>query len=152
MRGRDFMQETPFTTRSLECFMPSDHPLRPMREIWNTALKGIDPLFEAMYAESGRDSIAPENLLRALMLQVLYGVRSERLLVEQHGYSLLCRWFMGLSMHDDPWDHSTCSKNRDRLIAHDACGALFEKLPEQARSRKVLSAEHFSADGTLVRA
>jgi transposase len=152
MRGRDFMQDTLFTTRSLESFVPAEHPLRPIREILNTALKGMDPLFKTMYAEDGRDSIAPEKLLRALMLQVLYGVRSERMLVEQLGYNLLYRWFVGVSMHDDPWDHSTFSKNRDRLIAHDACGALFEGVLEQARSKKLLSAEHFSVDGTLIRA
>ena len=152
MRGRDFMQDTLFTTRSLESFVPAEHPLRPIREMLNTALKGMDPLFEAMYAESGRDSIAPEKLLRALMLQVLYGIRSERMLVEQLGYNLLFRWFVGVSMHDDPWDHSTFSKNRDRLIAHDVCGALFEGVLAQARSKRLLSAEHFSVDGTLIRA
>jgi transposase len=152
MRGADFMQDTLFSTRSLESFVPGDHPLRPIREILNTALKGMDRLFEAMYAEGGRDSIAPEKLLRALMLQVLYGLRSERLLVEQLGYNLLFRWFVGVSMHEDPWDHSTFSKNRDRLIEHDACGALFEGVLAQARSKQLLSAEHFSVDGTLIRA
>ena len=152
MRGADSMQDTLFTTRSLESFVPGDHPLRPVREILNTALKGMDRRFEAMYADSGRDSIAPEKLLRALMLQVLYGVRSERMLVEQLGYNLLFRWFVGISMHDDPWDHSTFSKNRDRLIEQDVCGALFEGVLAQARSKGLLSAEHFSVDGTLIRA
>ena len=100
MRGRDFMQDTLFTTRSLESFVPANHPLRPIREILNTALKRMDSLFEVMYAEAGRDSIAPEKLLRALMLQVLYGMRSERMLVEQLGYNLLFRWFVGLATHD----------------------------------------------------
>lgn len=152
MRGADSMQDTLFTTRSLESFVPGDHPLRPVREILNTALKGMDRRFEAMYAECGRDSIAPEKLLRALMLQVLYGVRSERMIVEQLGYNLLFRWFVGISMHDDPWDHSTFSKNRDRLIEQDVCGALFEGVLAQARAKGLLSAEHFSVDGTLIRA
>jgi len=152
MRGADFMQDTLFTMRSLESFVPAEHPLRPVREILNTALKRMDVLFDSMYAANGRDSIAPEKLLRALMLQILYGVRSERMLIEQLGYNLLFRWFVGVSIHDDPWDHSTFSKNRDRLIEHDACGALFEEVLAQARSQGLLSAEHFSVDGTLIRA
>ena len=152
MRGVDFMQDTLFTMRSLNSFVPEDHPLRPVREILDRALKNMNPLFEAMYARSGRDSIAPEKLLRALMLQVLYGVRSERMLVEQLGYNLLFRWFVGVSIDENPWDHSTFSKNRDRLIDADACGVLFEQVLDQARGKGLLSAEHFSVDGTLIRA
>ena len=152
MRGADFMQDTLFSTRSLESFVPSDHPLRPIRELLNTALVRMDRVFDAMYAKSGRDSIAPEKLLRALTLQVLYGIRSERLLVEQLGYNLLFRWFVGVSIQDDPWDHSTFSKNRDRLIEHDACRSLFEEVLDQARARGLLSSEHFSVDGTLIEA
>jgi transposase len=152
MRGPDFMQDTLFSVRSLESYVPADHPLRPVRDILNVALKRMDPLFAAMYAAGGRDSIAPEKLLRALLLQVLYGVRSERMVIEQLGYNLLFRWFVGLSMQDDPWDHSSFSKNRDRLIAHDACAVLFDEVLAQARAQGLLSAEHFSVDGTLVRA
>lgn len=152
MRGPDVMQDTLFAVRSLESYVPPDHPLRPVRDILNEALKRMDPLFAAMYAPAGRDSIAPEKLLRGLMLQVLYGVRSERMLIEQLGYNLLFRWFVGVSMQDDPWDHSTFSKNRDRLIKHDACAVLFEEVLAQARAKGLLSAEHFSVDGTLVRA
>jgi len=152
MRGPDVMQDTLFSVRSLESYVPPDHPLRPVRDILNEALKRMDPLFAAMYAPAGRDSVAPEKLLRALMLQVLYGVRSERMLIEQLGYNLLFRWFVGLAMQDDPWDHSTFSKNRDRLIAHDACAVLFDQVLAQARAKGLLSAEHFSVDGTLVRA
>jgi transposase len=152
MRGPDVMQDTLFAVRSLESYVPTDHPLRPVRDILNEALERMDPLFAAMYAPAGRDSIAPEKLLRGLMLQVLYGVRSERMLVEQLGYNLLFRWFVGVSMQDDPWDHSTFSKNRDRLIKHDACAVLFEEVLAQARAKGLLSAEHFSVDGTLVRA
>lgn len=152
MRGADCMQDTLFATRSLESFVPAEHPLRPVREILNIALKDMDGVFEAMYAKSGRDSIAPEKLLRALTLQVLYGVRSERMIIEQLGYNLLFRWFVGVSIQDDAWDHSTFSKNRDRLIEHDASRARFERVLAQARGKGLLSSEHFSVDGTLVRA
>jgi len=152
MRGQDIMQDTLFTVRNLDSFVPENHPLRPIREILNQALKGMDAAFKAMYAESGRDSIAPEKLLRALMLQLLYAIRSERLVVEQLGYNLLFRWFVGVSMDDDPWDHSTFSKNRERLIEHDAAGLLFDGVVAQARAQGLLSSEHFSVDGTLVRA
>jgi transposase len=146
------MQDTLFTVRNLDSFVPENHPLRPIREILNQALKGMDAALNAMYAESGRESIAPEKLLRALMLQLLYAIRSERLLVEQLGYNLLFRWFVGVSMDDDPWDHSTFSKNRERLIEHDAAGLLFDGVVAQARAQGLLSSEHFSVDGTLVRA
>lgn len=152
MRGQDIMQDTLFTVRSLDSFVPENHPLRPIREILNQALKDMDAAFKAMYAESGRESIAPEKLLRALMLQLLYAIRSERLVVEQLGYNLLFRWFVGVSMDDDPWDHSTFSKNRERLIEHDAAGLLFDAVVAQARAQGLLSSEHFSVDGTLVRA
>ena len=152
MRGPDVMQDALFTVRSLDSFVPVDHPLRPIREILNVALKDMDASFEAMYAEGGRDSIAPEKLLRALMLQLLYGIRSERLVAEQLGYNLLFRWFVGVSMDDAPWDHSTFSKNRERLIEHDAAGLLFDGVVAQARAQGLLSSEHFSVDGTLVRA
>ena len=143
MRGPDVMQDTLFAVRSLESYVPAAHPLRPVRDILNEALRRMDRLFATMYAPAGRDSIAPEKLLRALMLQVLYGVRSERMLIEQLGYNLLFRWFVGVSMQDDPWDHSTFSKNRDRLIAHDTCAVLFEEVLAQARAKGLLSAEHF---------
>jgi len=152
MRGPDIMQDTLFTVRSLDSFVPENHPLRPIREILNRALKDMDAAFEAMYADSGRDSIPPEKLLRALMLQLLYSIRSERLVVEQLSYNLLFRWFVGVSMDDAPWDHSTFSKNRERLIEHDAAGLLFDGVVAQARAQGLLSSEHFSVDGTLVRA
>lgn len=100
MRGADVMQESLFTTVQLESFVPADHPIRPLRELFNTALQRISYLFDAAYAEGGRESIAPERLLRALLLQVLYGIRSERQLVEQLHYDLLFRWLVGLSIDD----------------------------------------------------
>jgi transposase len=145
-------QDGLFTYTTLEAMVPPTHPLRPIREILNTALREMDRTFAAMYGHSGRDSIAPEQLLRGLVLQALYGVRSERLLCEQLGYNMLFRWFVGLSMERAPWDHSTYSKNRDRLIEHEVVRELFERVLDQAREKHLLSSEHFSVDGTLIRA
>ena len=119
MRGMDEMQEPLFTTVKLEDFVPADHPLRPVRLLVNEALKRLNGLFNVIYADSGRASIAPEKLLRALLLQVFYSVRSERMLMEQISYNMLFRWFVGLAMDDAVWDHSTFSKNRDRLLVND---------------------------------
>ena len=117
MRGADTMQERLFTMARLEDFVPADHPLRPIQGMVNEALKRLSGLFNEMYADHGRASIAPEKLIRALLLQVLYSVRSERLLVEQLHYNLLFRWFVGLGIDDPVWNHSTFSKNRERLLS-----------------------------------
>jgi transposase len=152
MRGADVMQDGLFCYTTLDDMVPAQHPLRAIREILNTALREMDRTFAAMYADSGRDSIPPEQLLRGLILQALYGIRSERLLCEQLGYNMLFRWFVGLSMERQPWDHSTYSKNRDRLIEHEVVRELFERVLEQAHEQHLLSSEHFSVDGTLIRA
>ena len=152
MRGADSMQESLFIVKTLNDFVPAAHPLRAIREILNMALDRMDQQFAAMYSAFGRESIAPEKLMRALVLQVLYGLRSERLLVEQLGYNLLYRWFVGLAIEDPVWDHSTFSKNRDRLIEQDAAKALFAEVLAQAKARGLLSDEHFSVDGTLIKA
>jgi transposase len=152
MRGADVTQENMFTYVTLGDLVPAEHPLRPIREILNTALREMDELFAKMYSEFGRESIAPEQLLRGLILQSLYGLRSERLLCEQLGYNMLFRWFVGLSLDKGPWEHSTYTKNRDRLIAHDVMRDLFSRVIEQAREKGLLSSEHFSVDGTLIRA
>jgi transposase len=152
MRGADVMQESMFTYKTLGNFVPAEHPLRPIREIVNAALTNMDEIFARMYAASGRDSIPPEQLLRGLILQSLYGLRSERLLCEQLGYNMLFRWFVGLSLDKGPWDHSTYTKNRDRLIEHEVVRELFEQVLDQARAQGLLSSEHFSVDGTLIRA
>jgi transposase len=152
MRGADVMQESLFVMKTLNDFVPTDHPLRAIREILNVALDRMDEHFAAMYSAFGRESIAPEKLMRALVLQVLYGLRSERLLVEQLGYNLLYRWFVGLAIDDPVWDHSTFSKNRDRLIEQDVAKALFTEVLSQAKAKGLLSEEHFSVDGTLIRA
>jgi transposase len=152
MRGADVTQEGLFVTRQTADYVPAEHPLRPIRDIVNRALRDMDMLFESIYQERGRYSVPPEWLLRGLVLQALYGIRSERLLCEQLGYNLLYRWFVGLSMDDAAWDHSTYTKNRDRLIEHEVVRALFGQVMQQAKAADLLSDEHFSVDGTLIRA
>jgi len=152
MRGADVTQEDLFVTRKTADYVPADHPLVAIREILNRALRDMDLLFESIYDERGRYSVPPEWLLRGLVLQALYGIRSERLLCEQLGYNMLYRWFVGLSMEDPAWDHSTYTKNRDRLIEHEVVRALFERVMQQAKAAQLLSDEHFSVDGTLIRA
>ncbi len=152
MRGADVTQESLFTFKQLNDFVPADHPLRPIREMLNTALKSMDGTFAQMYAHNGRESIPPERLLRALTLQVLYSIRSERQLCEQLQYNLLFRWFVGLTLEDSAWDHSSFTKNRDRLIDFEVMRELFGRVLDQARAERLLSKEHFSVDGTLIRA
>lgn len=152
MRGADVTQEGLFVTRQTADYVPAEHPLRPIRDIINRALRDLDLLFESIYEDWGRPSVPPERLLRGLVLQALYGIRSERLLCEQLGYNLLYRWFVGLSMDEAAWDHSTYTKNRDRLIEHDVIRTLFGQVMEQAKAAGLLSDEHFSVDGTLIRA
>ncbi len=152
MRGADVTQEGLFIVKTTADYVPAEHPLRPIREILNVALRDMDVLFESMYGERGRYSVPPEWLLRGLVLQALYGIRSERLLCEQLGYNLLFRWFVGLGMEDAAWDHSTYTQNRDRLIEHDTVKGLFGRVMQQAKDAELLSSEHFSVDGTLIRA
>ena len=152
MRGIDFTQEHLFSTVHLESFVPKNHPIRPIRNLFNEAMKRISGLIDCAYSEYGRESIPPERLLRAQLLQVLYSIRSERQLVEQVNYNLLFRWFVGLSIDDPVWNHSTFSKNRDRLLEHDIIPALFDEVVALARKRDLLSEEHFSVDGTLIQA
>ncbi|CAJ7187569.1 transposase IS4 family protein [Burkholderia pseudomallei] len=155
MRGADGYTEAMFTMTKLDDFVPASHPLRPIRVWLNDALKRMDADFSRMYesdAKGGRPSIAPEKLIRALLLQVLYSIRSERMLMEQISYNMLFRWFVGLAMDDVVWDHSTFSKNRDRLLTHDVIVRLFNETVETAHARGYLSGEHFSVDGTLIQA
>lgn len=152
MRGTDVMQEPLFTTVQLETFVPKDHPLRALRVLMDEALKELNGLFDVIYADGGRDSIPPERLLRAQLLQVLYTIRSERQLVEQLHYNFLFRWFVGLPIEEAAWDHSTFSKNRDRLLDHEVVPQLFAEVVAAARRRNLLSEEHFSVDGTLIQA
>ena len=152
MRGADDRSDFLFSYVSPEHRVPADHPLRPIRTMTDAALARLTARFETMYSEMGRPSIPPEQLLRALLLQHLYSIRSERLLIEQLDYNLLFRWFVGLGMDEPIWDHSTFSKNRDRLLAGDVATAFFEAVLTEARGHRLLSDEHFTVDGTLLEA
>jgi transposase len=152
MRGHDHKQDAMFSYLSPEQRVPQDHPLRPIRHTVNAILRDLSPRFNRLYATRGRPSIAPEKLLRALLLQVLYSVRSERMLMEQLDYNLLFRWFVGLNMDEAVWDATVFTKNRDRLLEGDIAEAFFGAVMKQARQAKLLSEEHFSVDGTLLQA
>jgi transposase len=141
-----------FSYLSPEQRVPADHPLRPIREMVDQALKGLSRKFNEIYSATGRPSIPPEKLLRALLLQVLYTVRSERLLMEQLEYNLLFRWFVGLNMDEPVWVATVFSKNRDRLLEGDIAERFFDGVLKQAREADLLSDEHFSVDGTLIEA
>lgn len=152
MRGVDVHQEGLFSYLSPESRIPKRHPLRPVRAMVDRALSELEDRFAAMYAEVGRPSIAPEKLLRALLLQIFYSIRSERLLCEQLDYNLLFRWFVGLSMDDAVWERSSFSKNRDRLLESDIARGFFEAIVAQAEAEGLTSDEHFTVDGTLIEA
>ena len=139
-----------FSYVSLEQRVPQDHPLRSVRKLTDAVLRTLSPEFDGLYAELGRPSIAPEYNLRALLLQVFYSVRSERLLVEQIDYNLLFRWFVGLGMDDAVWNHAVFSKNRERLLTSDVAQRFFAEVNKQAK--KFMSDEHFTVDGTLIQA
>jgi transposase len=139
-----------FSYVSLEQRVPVDHPLRAVRKLTDAVLGSLSAEFDALYADSGRPSIAPEYILRALLLQVFYSVRSERLLVEQIDYNLLFRWFVGLGMDDAMWNHAVFSKNRDRLLTSDVAQRFFTEV--NVRAKKFMSDEHFTVDGTLIQA
>ena len=152
MRGQDTQQTAMFSYVSLEERIPSDHPLRAIRGMVDEALHSLSPLFSELYAPAGRESIPPERLPRALLLQVLYTIRSERQLMEQIHYNLLYRWFVNLSMDDSIWEVTVFTKNRDRLLEGEAAQAFFEPVLAQARAATRLSDEHFTVDGTLIEA
>lgn len=152
MRGDDPSQGAAFSYVTPEQRVPSDHPLRLIREMTNEVLRLLSGRFEELYSRVGRPSIAPERLLRALLLQLLYSIRSERMLMEQLDYNLLFRWFVGLSMDDPIWAPTVFSKNRDRLLAGDIAREFFHEVVEMARRRHLLSDEHFTVDGTLLEA
>jgi transposase len=152
MRGDDEQQASVWSYIPLEQRVPVDHPLRALRAMVDEGLRELSPQFSQLYATVGRPSIAPERLLRALLLQVLYSVRSERLLMEQLDYNLLFRWFVGLSADDPIWDATVFTKNRQRLLEGDIAQAFFDRVVAQARQRGLLSDEHFTVDGTLIEA
>ena len=152
MRGDDQHPDGMFSYRRPEERVPADHPLRPIRQMVDTALRELSPEFARLYPKTGRPSIPPEKLLRALLLQLLYSIRSERQLIEQLDYNLLFRWFVGLSMDDPVWDPTVFTKNRERLLRGDIARAFFDRVLAQAQARQLLSTEHFTVDGTLIEA
>jgi transposase len=152
MRGTKNEQQTLYSYVSQEDRIPADHPLRVIRKMVDPMLESMSKRFDKLYAETGRPSIPPEQLLRALLLQVFYSIRSERLLMEQLNYNLLYRWFVGLSMDDPVWDHSVFSKNRDRLLEGDVAKEFLKAVHGLARERQLLSDEHFTVDSTLIEA
>jgi transposase len=152
MRGPDHQQSAMYSYLSPEQRVPSDHPLRSVRQITDTVLAQLSGLFSDMYSDVGRRSIPPEKLLRALLLQVLYTVRSERMLMEQLQYNLLFRWFVGLNMDEPVWDVTVFTKNRERLLKADVAKKFFQLVLEQAQSLDLMSDDHFTVDGTLLEA
>ena len=152
MRGGDDRSGSLFSYVDLEARVRADHPLRTIRAIVNAALSDLEREFAALYAPIGRPSIAPEKLLRAMLLQAFYSIRSERQLMERLEFDLLFRWFVGLGIDDPAWDHSTFSKNRDRLLEGDVAAKFLAAVLAQPRVKQLLSTEHFSVDGTLIEA
>jgi len=150
MRGDNEQQVGMYSYIMPEQRVPADHPLRPIRKMTDEIFKQLSPRFAQLYSHTGRPSIAPERLLRALLLQVLYSVRSERMLMEQLEYNLLFRWFVGLNMDDRVWDATTFTKNRDRLLGGEIAEEFFAAVLELARAKELLSDEHFTVDGTMV--
>jgi transposase len=152
MRGSDDQSSGMFSYLSPEQRVRADHPLRAIRRMTDVALREISPALDALYSRVGRPSIPPEQLLRALVIQVLYSVRSERLLMEEIDYSVLYRWFVGMSLDAPVWSATTFSKNRDRLLRGDIAGAFFAAVLRQADAAQLLSDEHFTVDGTMLEA
>src|SRR5215207_9995367 len=152
MRGLDERTGALFSYVDLEARVRGDHPLRAIRIIVNEALCALERDFAALYDRAGRPSIAPEKLLRAMLLQAFYSIRSERQLMERLEFDLLFRWFVGLGVDDPAWDHSTFSKNRERLLEGDIAAKFLAAVLAQPRVKKLLSTDHFSVDGTLIEA
>jgi transposase len=152
MRGGDERTGSLFSYVDLEARVGKDHPLRTIRRLVNEALAALSADFSAMYSRMGRPSIPPEKLLRAMLLQAFYSIRSERLLMERLEFDLLFRWFVGIGVDDAAWDHSTFSKNRDRLLEGDIAAKFMQAVLDQPRVKRLLSTDHFSVDGTLIEA
>jgi len=150
MRGDDNRQEGMFSYISPEKRVPEEHPLRPIRKMVDEILKEMSPELSKLYSPVGRPSIAPERLLRSLLLQIFYSVRSERMLIEQLHYNLLFRWFVGMEMDEEVWNHAVFSKNRERLLNEEIAAGFFQRVLE--RAKPFMSDEHFTVDGTLIEA
>ncbi len=152
MRGEERPQAKLFSYVSVEDRIPTTHPIRTIRQLVDRALRGLSPRFDALYAARGRPSIPPEQLLRALLLQVLFTVRSERQLMERLDYDMMFRWFVGLELDDPVWDVTVFTKNRDRLLGGEVAQAFFAAVLGEAERHRLLSADHFTVDGTLIEA
>ena len=152
MRGTDHQNDKLFSYVRPDSRVPADHPLRTIRRVTDTALTALSPKFAALYSAIGRPSIPPEKLLRALLLQAFYSIRSERQLMEQMDYNLLFRWFVGLSVDEPVWVPTVFSKNRDRMLEGDVAAAFMDAVLNQDEVKDLLSSEHFSVDGTLIQA
>ena len=150
MRGDERVQDGMFSYVTLEQRVPQDHPLREIRKQTDVVLRSLSGKFDELYADTGRSSIAPEYILRALLLQAFYSVRSERQLCEQIDYNLLFRWFVGLGVDDAMWNHAVFSKNRDRLLNSETLQEFFAAVKVQAK--RFMSDDHFTVDGTLIQA
>ena len=152
MRGDDSFQDELFSYGGLAERVPAKHPLRRIRDFADSALEQLSSEFDRLYAKIGRRSIAPEQLLRALLLQMLYSLRSERMLVEQLEYNLLFRWFVGLPLSEPAWAATSFTKNRERLLSGDVAQLFFAAVVSEARRNGLLDVEHFTVDGTLIEA
>jgi transposase len=152
MRGRDAKQSSMLCLMSPEERVPKDHPLRRLKKLADEVLRELSPQFEAMYSRTGRPSVPPERLLKGMLLIALYSIRSERLFCEQLDYNLLYRWFLDMDMVEEGFDATTFTKNRERLLEHDAAGEFFRAVVARAKGARLMSHEHFSVDGTLIEA
>lgn len=152
MRKPESKQNVLFSYRSIEDRIPKKHPIRPLKELVDQALDRLDDDFERLYSKVGRPSIPPEQLIRALLVQVFFSIRSERQLVEQLDYNMMYRWFVGLNPDDSIWDHSTFTKNRDRILEGEICLRFFKEVLEIAKNEGLVSDEHFTVDGTIIEA
>jgi transposase len=152
MRGQEKKQTSMLVLRSPEDFVPKQHPIRRIKRMADEILESLSPTLEAMYAEGGRPSIPPERLLKATILMALYTVRSERQFCEQLNYNLLFRWFLDMDMTEQGWEHSSFTRNRERLLKHDVAAKFFYAVVEQAKRERLTSSEHFTVDGTLIEA
>lgn len=152
LRSKDIKQQVFLSYKSIEDRIPSDHPIRPLKKLVDEALAKLSQEFDRLYSTTGRPSIPPEQLLRALLLQIFFSVRSERQLAEQLNYNMMFRWFVGLNLDDDIWDHSTFTKNRDRLLEGEIAEHFFEEVLAMAKKQGLVSQEHFTVDGTIIEA
>lgn len=152
MRGQEKKQTSMLVLRSPEDFVPKEHPIRRIKKMADEVLRALSPTLESMYAEGGRPSIPPERLLKATILMALYTVRSERQFCEQLGYNLLFRWFLDMDMTEQGWEHSSFTRNRERLLKHDVAAKFFYAVVDEAKRERLTSSEHFTVDGTLIEA